>query len=113
MTKYLIDVNLPYHFVNWHGNDYMHLKDIDSRMPDKEIWEYARINGLTIVTKDVDFADRIVIHTPPPKVIHFKIGNLKMNLFHDFITKHWQNIIKLNEQYKLVNVYIDRIEGID
>jgi len=113
MIKFLIDVNLPYHFSHWSGNEYMHVRNIDSKMTDKDIWEYAKINKLTIVTKDVDFADRIVIHTPPPKVIHLKIGNLKLQLFHNFIAKHWQNILNLSEQYKLVNVFHDRIEGVD
>jgi len=113
MKKYLIDVNLPYHFSHWFGDDFVHQRDINARMPDNSIWEYAKTNNLTIVTKDVDFADRIVNQTPPPKVIHFKIGNMKLKLFHDFVAEHWNKIATLSEQYKLINVYRDRIEGID
>ena len=113
MKRYLIDVNLPFHFTHWHGEEFVHQREIDPRMHDKNIWEYAKTNNLTIVTKDTDFADRIIIQTPPPKVIHIKIGNMKLKLFHDFISKHWGNIAVLSESYKLVNVYQERLEGID
>ncbi len=113
MIKYLIDVNLPFHFSHWNGEEYVHQRQINAQMQDKDIWEYAMNKGLTIVTKDADFADKMVNNEPPPRVVHFKIGNMKLNTFHDFVSKHWQTIKSLSEQYKLVNVYFDRIEGID
>lgn len=113
MKKYLIDVNLPYRFVHWAGNEYIHQHDIDPRLSDKQIWEYAKNNNLTIVTKDSDFADRMIMSEPPPKVIHIKIGNIKLNQFHSFIAKNWNKITEINNSCKLVNVYIDRIEGIE
>ena len=113
MKIYLIDVNLPYRFAHWAGNEYIHQRDIDARLADKDIWEYAKLNHLTIVTKDSDFADRIINNIPPPRVIHIKIGNIKLKEFHNFISKNWLEIINLSIDYKLVNVYIDRIEGVE
>ena len=60
MVKYLIDVNLPYYFSVWKGAEYMHQRDIDATMKDSEIWRYAKENGLTIVTKDTDFSERVI-----------------------------------------------------
>ena len=42
---------------------------------DLEIWEYARINGFTIVTFDADFYDISLIKGHPPKIVWLQIGN--------------------------------------
>lgn len=110
--KYLVDVNLPYRFSHWNTSEFIHQRNIDPRLADKNIWKYAKENDLTIVTKDADFAHRIINQTPPPRVIHFRTGNMRMNDFHDFITLHWNEIIELSLSHKLVNVYNNRIEGI-
>jgi hypothetical protein len=33
MAWFLIDVNLPYYFSLWHGNDYLHLKELTTLCP--------------------------------------------------------------------------------
>ncbi len=81
MAKYLIDVNLPYHFSLWKSADYIHQKDIGDERTDEQIWNYAKENNLTIITKDSDFSNRIIFHQPPPKVIHVRFGNVKMREF--------------------------------
>lgn len=68
---------------------------------------------MTIITKDADFADRIVNQLPPPRVIHFKTGNMGLKQFHELVGKHWNTILEMNIHYKLVHVYHNRIEGID
>jgi predicted nuclease of predicted toxin-antitoxin system len=112
MSKYLIDVNLPYRFKLWHTEDFVYVKDIDERMSDSAIWRYAREQNLTIVTKDSDFANRILSVTPPPKVIHIRFGNLKMKPFEDVLMKYWEPAIEMVQSHKIVFVYKDRIEGI-
>jgi predicted nuclease of predicted toxin-antitoxin system len=42
---------------------------------DAEIWEYAKTNGLVIVTKDSDFQDRSVLLGSPPKIIWLRTRN--------------------------------------
>jgi predicted nuclease of predicted toxin-antitoxin system len=42
---------------------------------DRDIWEFARQNGFTLVTKDSDFGDLIPLRGFPPKVIWLRIGN--------------------------------------
>ena len=34
---------------------------------DRTIWEYAKTNGFTIVSQDVDFADMATLYGPPPR----------------------------------------------
>jgi predicted nuclease of predicted toxin-antitoxin system len=78
MAKFLIDVNLPYYFSFWNSADFEHLWDINDEMKDEEVWEYAKTNNLTIISKDSDFSNRIIVSNPPPKVIHIKIGNVTL-----------------------------------
>lgn len=42
---------------------------------DRQIWDYARGEGFSIVSKDSDFLQRTIIHGPPPKVVWLRIGN--------------------------------------
>lgn len=113
MAKFLIDVNLPYYFGLWNNEDYQHQNDLDPRMKDKDIWNYAKVNELTIITKDSDFSNRIIFQDPPPKVIHIKIGNCSMREFHRIIEEQWGQVINMSATHKLVNVYADKIEGIE
>ena len=45
--------------------------------PEREIWEFARKNNYTIVTKDSDFNDLNSLFGFPPKIIWIRTGNLK------------------------------------
>jgi predicted nuclease of predicted toxin-antitoxin system len=113
MVRYLIDANLPYFFSLWKGPDCVHLRDLDDSWTDSQVWSHAKQEGLTIVSKDTDFSDRILLATPPPRVIHIRVGNLKMRDFHQAIAGRWADICDLSRQCKLVRVFEDRIEGID
>ena len=111
--KYLIDANLPYYFSIWNNSDYIHMKDINDEWTDEQIWEYAKENELTVVTKDSDFSDKMILSEPPPKVIHIRVGNMRLKKFHEFLSLIWVNACELSQGYKLVSVYTDRIEGVD
>ena len=113
MVKYLIDVNLPNRFSVWASEEYEHVIHLNDEMKDSEIWSYAKENNLTIVTKDTDFSDLAIMNTPPPRVIHIKIGNMKMKAFHQLISHIWDDVCAMSEEYKLIRVYPKKIEGID
>jgi len=113
MQKFLVDVNLPYYFALWNSEEYIHQNDIDDEWKDEEIWEYAIQNNLTIITKDSDFSNRILLQEPPPKIIHIRLGNMRMSDFFAFITQVWNEILILSDNHKLVNVFRDRIEAIE
>jgi predicted nuclease of predicted toxin-antitoxin system len=42
---------------------------------DAQIWEYAKINGFLIVSKDSDFHQRSLVYGHPPKFIYLRVGN--------------------------------------
>ena len=57
----LFDQHLSYKLISrlkdlYPGSQHVKLKNLDTS-DDAEIWEYAKKNRLTIVTKDVDFFD--------------------------------------------------------
>lgn len=48
------------------------------RADDDKVWDYARLNGYAIVTKDEDYYNLSVLRGCPPKVIWLQIGNCTM-----------------------------------
>lgn len=46
---------------------------------DSIVWQYAQNHNFTIVTKDSDFSELILLRGFPPKVIWIRIGNCKTN----------------------------------
>jgi predicted nuclease of predicted toxin-antitoxin system len=113
VKKFLIDVNLPYYFSLWNGDEYIHQRDINDEWSDEKIWEYAKENNLTIVTKDSDFSHRIILHEPPPKVIHIRIGNVNMKDFFNILSNSWSIVCEMNMKYKLINIFKDSIEAVE
>jgi len=113
MKKYLIDANLPSKIKVWQTNELEFVNKINDEWMDGEIWDYAKQNNLTIISKDADFSHRIMVSNPPPKIIHIKIGNMKLKDFASVIEKIWETAKKISETHKLVNVFIDRIEAIE
>jgi predicted nuclease of predicted toxin-antitoxin system len=113
VKKYLIDVNLPRYFSLWSGDETKHVADIGDEMKDSQIWLYAKQRHLTIVSKVADFSELALLNEPPPRVIHVKFGNMKMREFHQALSRIWPEVCLLSENYKLVQMYQDKIEGID
>ncbi|TMJ49290.1 MAG: hypothetical protein E6G85_21815 [Alphaproteobacteria bacterium] len=46
-----------------------------SEVGDRVLWDYAKANGFTIVSQDVDFAEMAALLGSPPKVIWLRAGN--------------------------------------
>ncbi len=113
MKGFLFDENLPTNIKFSPSLPVEYVINIGESLSDTEIWEYAKINNLVIVTKDADFSNRIIISNPPPKVIHLRFGNMRKKDFHAFLSRVWFRIEVLIKTHKLVNVYIDSIESIE
>lgn len=68
---------------------------------DKEIWEFAKLNGFCIVTQDVDFAERSRLYGSPPKVVWLRCGNAPTHQVEALIRAGQEAIQKLLEQSAL------------
>jgi predicted nuclease of predicted toxin-antitoxin system len=55
---------------------------------DREIWEFAKANGFTIITQDSDFADLAAFHGSPPKVIWLRCGNQTTEFMEELLRDH-------------------------
>lgn len=113
MKGFIFDENLPTDVKFTPSLPVTHVTDLGDSLSDREIWEYAKENELIIVTKDADFSDRIIISTPPPRVVHLRFGNMRKKDFHLFLSNVWPQIESLIAGHKLVNVYLSKIEAVE
>lgn len=82
--KLLLDENLsdriPRHIAELFP-DSEHVKDVGLKAADDRIvWEWAKQNGFTIVSKDIDFYQRAILYGHPPKFIWLRVGNCPTHL---------------------------------
>ena len=55
---------------------------------DRTIWDYAAANGFTVVSLDVDFAEKAALIGPPPKVIWLRCGNQPTVIIERLLRNH-------------------------
>ncbi|RMG63982.1 MAG: hypothetical protein D6722_17265 [Bacteroidetes bacterium] len=55
LYRFLVDANLPRNFRFFRGKEFVHQLDLDPKASDSHIWEFAKTEGLVILTKDTDF----------------------------------------------------------
>ena len=77
--KLLVDENLPPRLAReladlFPGSTHVASVQLGST-PDAAIWEYAKAQGFTFLTKDKDFASLSLAWSAPPKVILLQVGN--------------------------------------
>ena len=77
--KLLFDENLSPRLVGALTDFYpgsAHVQDLGlGNKDDATIWEFAKDNGFTIVSKDSDFQERSVLLGSPPKIIWLRAAN--------------------------------------
>jgi predicted nuclease of predicted toxin-antitoxin system len=56
------------------GSDHVHNLNLGGAN-DFEVWDYAKLHGFAIVSKNSDFAARSVLEKEPPKIIWIRLGN--------------------------------------
>jgi predicted nuclease of predicted toxin-antitoxin system len=74
--------------------------------PDREIWDFAKSNGFTIVTQDSDFNDLNSLLGFPPKIIWVRTGNLTTKQIVDVLIDYFQEIelFMENDQYSCMEI---------
>ena len=93
--NFLVDVNLPKKFKFFNTEQFIHVVDINPKMKDSEVWDYALSNDLIILTKDSDFYLRTAISEHYPKIIYLQLGNQTLNQLHEYFSQNWEKIVKL------------------
>ncbi len=74
---------------------------------DTEVWEYARDNDFTLVTKDADFGDLSILRSFPPKVIWIRRGNCKTSDIEAILRNNFEAItgLETEEQIGLITLF--------
>ena len=65
------------------------------RRPDNEVWDYAKKEEYTIVTKDSDFSDICLLRGFPPKIVWIQRGNCKTSDIETILRSHQEDIEEL------------------
>lgn len=77
--KLLFDENLSSDLAQNLSSDYpgsSHVRDLGLKSAtDLAVWERARVDGYTLVSKDSDFRQMSFLFGAPPKVVWIRLGN--------------------------------------
>ena len=90
--------------------DAVYATDFGPQPTDHELWSMARVKDLTILTRDADFFDRIIIEGPPPKVIWVRLGNLRRTVLEKSLVEMWPDIEKCLQEADLIEIHPNAIE---
>lgn len=69
---------------------------------DETIWEYARSNGLVIVTADSDFLELAAQRGPPPKVVRLENCNYRTAMVENLLRRNAVRISELEHSARTV-----------
>ena len=112
MNGFLFDENVPTPLRFVPSLPVIHATALGASPSDGELWRYASRHALVIVSKDADFADRIMAATPPPWVLHLRLGNMRRVAFETLLASAWPRVEALLPTHKLLRVFADRIESV-
>ena len=94
--KLLFDENLSHKLVRRLADlfpDSIHVRDVGLKAADDPVvWEYAKKNGLMIVSKDSDMHQRSFLLGFPPKVVWVRLGNCSTVDVEELLRKHYAAI---------------------
>jgi predicted nuclease of predicted toxin-antitoxin system len=76
----------------------MHVRDIGlQRADDRMIWEWAKVNGYTVITTDTDFVAMSQRLGWPPKVIHIEQCDYPLRVIEDILRRNAVRISELDK----------------
>jgi predicted nuclease of predicted toxin-antitoxin system len=104
-VKFLFDQNLSHKLADAFQLDFpgsTHILRINlSRVLDETVWEYARVHGFTIVTKDSDYLEIALLRGHPPKVIWIRRGNCTTPEIESLLRRDFELIVSFLEDAAL------------
>ena len=114
MSIYLIDENLPSTIPFWKNDRFKHVLELEEISSDSDIWHYAFINRLIIITKDSDFYNRHLATNSfvRPKVVWIRTGNIKNKDFDIFLKRVWYEIDEMLKFSSFIIVDEEKIQGL-
>lgn len=97
--KLLLDENLSWRMIKMLesiSEEIIHVSNLKITQPgdDISIWNYAKKNGFTIISKDDDFEKIVLMRKAPPKLIYLKTYNLDTKKLVDLMIENKDKIIE-------------------
>ncbi len=97
--KLIVDAQLPVklcEILNHLGMEAIHVEELPKgdESTDREITEYADLNGLIVVTKDYDFYHSHMVYKKPGRLFLITTGNLKNKQLFDLFRNNEDTIKK-------------------
>ncbi len=111
MNHLLIDENLPASLADVLPQDCSHATELGAQPTDLQLWSHARERNWTILTRDTDFFDRLMLDEPPPKVIWVRLGNIRRKDLENMLLRLWPRITELLETADLIEIHPDSLEA--
>ena len=112
MNGLLIDENLPSSLAFVLPLNCLHATELGKQLTDRQIWEHARAENLTVITRDTDFFDRLMLEGAPPKVVWVRLGNLRKRDLENLLLRRWPQITELLAEADLIEVHQDSLESL-
>jgi len=110
--RLLLDATISWRLVKslrQHFTDCFHVDSISLSVPakDTEVWEYAKLNELIIVTNDDDFFGYVQVKGFPPKIILLRTGNQSNEYIEMLLIKHKEDIAALytSGEYGILEIF--------
>ncbi len=76
----------------------IHVRDVGLKASDDPlVWEYAKTNGLILVSKYADMHQRSFLFGPPPKVVWVRLGNCATSDVEKLIRNNVETILAFHE----------------
>jgi predicted nuclease of predicted toxin-antitoxin system len=73
--------------------DSLHVRDVGMKATiDPIVWDYAKDNGLMMVSKDSDMHDLSLVLGNPPKVIWIRLGNCSTSQVENLLRREFEAI---------------------
>lgn len=103
--KLLFDQNLSPKLVKFLGDVFPNSNHVFplglGEADDTDVWEYAKINDFTLVTKDADFGDLSILRGFPPKVIWIRRGNCQTSEIESLLRANSEAIEQLENDRQI------------
>ena len=108
----LLDANLSWRLIKKltpFFEQVIHANDLKINQPAKDValWNFARDNDFTVVTKDDDFEKLVLLRKAPPKVIYLKTFNLETDKLSELLISNNEKIhaFKNSEEDEILEIY--------
>lgn len=112
--KFLVDAHLSRKLaqaLQESGHDVLHTSELSkgNRTPDKDLNLLSITEQRTLITKDTEFVDSLLLHQKPYKLLLISTGNIRNNDLLSLFVLHLARIVDALEHHDFVELSREQI----